>query len=155
MDPEAIRQARLQKQQSRYRDRGGVFVPAETNPLLDILLARGPNGESPVKVAAQASQKRTASSPTRQQGSPKTPSPLKKGRGRAGSGSTRGSMGKGSRLKVKQAPSEEDELVKPAPKHNKQTRTTAAKKGVKPKAVADGAFPHHIVLHSHQLAVTF
>ncbi|TCD67132.1 hypothetical protein EIP91_000472 [Steccherinum ochraceum] len=51
MDVEASRQARLQKQQSRYRDRGGVFVPAEVNPLLDILLARGPNGESPVKAA--------------------------------------------------------------------------------------------------------
>lgn len=28
-----------------------VFVPSESNPLLDLLLARGPNGESPVKAA--------------------------------------------------------------------------------------------------------
>ncbi|CAL1698144.1 unnamed protein product [Somion occarium] len=49
MDVETSRAKRLEKQQSRYRDRGGIFVPAETNPLLEVLLARGPNGESPSK----------------------------------------------------------------------------------------------------------
>ncbi|THH30298.1 hypothetical protein EUX98_g3886 [Antrodiella citrinella] len=61
MDVEASRQARLQKQQSRYRDRGGIFVPADTNPLLDLLLARGPNGESPTKTAPQVARNPTPS----------------------------------------------------------------------------------------------
>ncbi|KAK7688528.1 hypothetical protein QCA50_008066 [Cerrena zonata] len=61
VDVEESRVKRLEKQQSRYRDRGGIFVPAETNPLLETLLARGPNGESPSK----PSQKRRARSQTR------------------------------------------------------------------------------------------
>ncbi|KAI0073184.1 hypothetical protein K474DRAFT_1774914 [Panus rudis PR-1116 ss-1] len=62
VDVEASRQARLEKQKTRYRDRGGIFVPAETNPLLDILLKRGPNGESPTKLGRTRSQ---SASPTR------------------------------------------------------------------------------------------
>ncbi|EPQ55868.1 hypothetical protein GLOTRDRAFT_138623 [Gloeophyllum trabeum ATCC 11539] len=37
---EESREKRLQKQQSRYRDRGGIFVPMTENPLIDILLSR-------------------------------------------------------------------------------------------------------------------
>ncbi|EKM52699.1 uncharacterized protein PHACADRAFT_198742 [Phanerochaete carnosa HHB-10118-sp] len=51
---EESRVKRLEKQQSRYRDRGGMFVPADTNPLLDVLLARGVNGESPQKQRSMA-----------------------------------------------------------------------------------------------------
>ncbi|PSS37259.1 hypothetical protein PHLCEN_2v897 [Hermanssonia centrifuga] len=50
---EESRAKRLEKQKSRYRDRGGTFIPAETNPLLDILLARGVNGESPTKLVTR------------------------------------------------------------------------------------------------------
>ena len=41
--------------------RDSVFVPAEHNPLLDILLARGPSGESPVKSVPRGTRKPTAS----------------------------------------------------------------------------------------------
>ncbi|KAI0717662.1 hypothetical protein C8T65DRAFT_737718 [Cerioporus squamosus] len=44
---EASRAKRIERQQARFRDRGGIFKPAEHNPLLDLLLARGVNGESP------------------------------------------------------------------------------------------------------------
>ncbi|KAH9943763.1 hypothetical protein B0H21DRAFT_478105 [Amylocystis lapponica] len=46
---EASRAQRIERQNSRFRDRGGVFVPATHNALVDILLARGVNGESPEK----------------------------------------------------------------------------------------------------------
>ncbi|KAG1733714.1 hypothetical protein EDB19DRAFT_1911431 [Suillus lakei] len=46
---------RLQRQQARFRDRGGAFVPSEGNALKDILLARTVSGESPSKVAAKSS----------------------------------------------------------------------------------------------------
>ncbi|KAH9034475.1 hypothetical protein EDB85DRAFT_1947493 [Lactarius pseudohatsudake] len=45
-DSKAKRQERLK---SRFRDRGGIFVPAEGNGLAQLLLARGVNGESPIK----------------------------------------------------------------------------------------------------------
>lgn len=45
-DSKAKRQERLK---SRFRDRGGIFVPAEGNALAQILLERGVNGESPLK----------------------------------------------------------------------------------------------------------
>ncbi|KAG1791116.1 uncharacterized protein HD556DRAFT_1387710 [Suillus plorans] len=57
---------RLQRQQARFRDRGGAFVPSEKNVLKDILLARTVSGESPLKVAMK-SRKKTAS---KAQGSP-------------------------------------------------------------------------------------
>ncbi|KAL6308938.1 hypothetical protein BKA93DRAFT_746666 [Sparassis latifolia] len=50
---EASRAKRLERQQSRFRDRGGIFVPSTHNALLDILLARGVNGESPAKALSQ------------------------------------------------------------------------------------------------------
>ncbi|KAI6101764.1 hypothetical protein EDD16DRAFT_1648271 [Pisolithus croceorrhizus] len=40
---------RIQRQQARFRDRGGTFVPSDKNPLADILLARAVTGESPSK----------------------------------------------------------------------------------------------------------
>lgn len=45
---------RLQRQQARFRDRGGAFVPSEKNVLKDILLARTVSGESPSKVAMKS-----------------------------------------------------------------------------------------------------
>lgn len=45
---------RLQRQQARFRDRGGAFVPSEKNALKDILLARAISGESPSKVATKS-----------------------------------------------------------------------------------------------------
>ncbi|KAG1866083.1 hypothetical protein F4604DRAFT_1780703 [Suillus subluteus] len=45
---------RLQRQQARFRDRGGAFVPSEKNALKDILLARTVSGESPSKVATRS-----------------------------------------------------------------------------------------------------
>ncbi|KAG2117186.1 uncharacterized protein F5147DRAFT_811524 [Suillus discolor] len=45
---------RLQRQQARFRDRGGAFVPSEKNVLKDILLARTVSGESPSKVATKS-----------------------------------------------------------------------------------------------------
>ncbi|KAI0314943.1 hypothetical protein OF83DRAFT_1134370 [Amylostereum chailletii] len=40
---------RLERHKARFRERGGVFVPREKNVLLEILLARGVNGDSPTK----------------------------------------------------------------------------------------------------------
>ncbi|KAF8841058.1 hypothetical protein BDN67DRAFT_577974 [Paxillus ammoniavirescens] len=40
---------RIQRQQARFRDRGGAFVPSNSNPLIGILLARTVTGESPSK----------------------------------------------------------------------------------------------------------
>ncbi|KDQ55921.1 hypothetical protein JAAARDRAFT_314433 [Jaapia argillacea MUCL 33604] len=37
---EESRELRLQKQQARFRDRGGIFVPSEKNPLLEELLSK-------------------------------------------------------------------------------------------------------------------
>ncbi|KAG2131655.1 hypothetical protein DEU56DRAFT_453713 [Suillus clintonianus] len=45
---------RLQRQQARFRDRGGAFIPSENNPLKDILLARTVSGESPSKAATKS-----------------------------------------------------------------------------------------------------
>ncbi|KAH9061927.1 hypothetical protein EDB87DRAFT_387579 [Lactarius vividus] len=55
-DSKAKRQERLK---SRFRDRGGIFVPAEGNDLAQLLLARGVNGESPTK--RRSPRKSTAS----------------------------------------------------------------------------------------------
>ncbi|OCH90852.1 hypothetical protein OBBRIDRAFT_792860 [Obba rivulosa] len=53
---EESRAKRLERQQSRFRDRGGVFVPSEHNALLDILLAKGPACESPAKTSRHADE---------------------------------------------------------------------------------------------------
>ncbi|KAI0298463.1 hypothetical protein B0F90DRAFT_1861456 [Multifurca ochricompacta] len=60
-DSKAKRQERLK---SRFRDRGGIFVPAEGNDLLNILLARGVNGESPSKKRAAAAAPRQSAAVT-------------------------------------------------------------------------------------------
>ncbi|OAX37720.1 hypothetical protein K503DRAFT_771212 [Rhizopogon vinicolor AM-OR11-026] len=44
---------RIQRQQARFRDRGGAFIPSEKNPLVDILLSRTISGESPSKLATK------------------------------------------------------------------------------------------------------
>ncbi|EED78579.1 predicted protein [Postia placenta Mad-698-R] len=54
---EASRAKRIERLKSRYRDRGGIFVPATHNPLLDILLSRGVDGESPSKARRRASRR--------------------------------------------------------------------------------------------------
>ena len=46
---EQSRLLRQQQQQARFRNRGGTFVPSETNPILDLLMTRSVTGESPVK----------------------------------------------------------------------------------------------------------
>ncbi|KAI0946225.1 hypothetical protein AcV7_010259 [Taiwanofungus camphoratus] len=50
LNVEESRTKRIERLKSRFRDRGGVFVPSAHNALLDILLARGVNGESPSKL---------------------------------------------------------------------------------------------------------
>ena len=47
---EESREKRLARVKSKQRDRGGIFKPAESNPLIDILLARDISGRSPSKV---------------------------------------------------------------------------------------------------------
>ncbi|KAH9837699.1 uncharacterized protein C8Q71DRAFT_556983 [Rhodofomes roseus] len=64
---EESRAKRVERLQSKYRNRGGVFQPATHNALLDILLSRGVNGESPSK--RRKSRKSFAPS-TRDPGSP-------------------------------------------------------------------------------------
>ncbi|KAN0141815.1 hypothetical protein V8E53_000277 [Lactarius tabidus] len=59
-DSKAKRQERLK---SRFRDRGGIFVPAEGNALAQILLERGVNGESPMKRRSPRKSTTTRSTP--------------------------------------------------------------------------------------------
>ena len=49
MDIAASREKRINRVKAKQRDRGGIFKPAETNPLIDILLARDVSGLSPRK----------------------------------------------------------------------------------------------------------
>ena len=46
LDIEASREKRINRVKAKQRDRGGIFKPAETNPLIDILLARDITGLS-------------------------------------------------------------------------------------------------------------
>ena len=46
---EDSREKRLARVKSKQRDRGGIFKPAETNPLIDILMSRDISGRSPSK----------------------------------------------------------------------------------------------------------
>ncbi|TFK99842.1 hypothetical protein BDV98DRAFT_583835 [Pterulicium gracile] len=46
---EQSRLLRQQQQQARFRNRGGTFVPSQTNPILDLLMTRSVTGESPLK----------------------------------------------------------------------------------------------------------
>ncbi|CDO76759.1 hypothetical protein BN946_scf185028.g10 [Trametes cinnabarina] len=84
---EASREKRLERQQARFRDRGGwvprllappsgtahraatasprIFKPAEHNPLLDLLLARGVNGESPSRANSPRRSRSRSASPKR------------------------------------------------------------------------------------------
>ncbi|KAI0744646.1 hypothetical protein C8Q76DRAFT_8681 [Earliella scabrosa] len=62
---EASRAKRIERQQARYRDRGGIFKPAEHNPLLDLLLARGVNGESPSRATSLRRSRSRSTSPIR------------------------------------------------------------------------------------------
>ncbi|KAI6019496.1 hypothetical protein PISMIDRAFT_19067 [Pisolithus microcarpus 441] len=55
---------RIQRQQARFRDRGGTFVPSDKNPLADILLARTVTGESPSKAKSLHSSKTERLLPT-------------------------------------------------------------------------------------------
>ncbi|KAI0776777.1 hypothetical protein BD413DRAFT_610361 [Trametes elegans] len=63
---EESREKRIERQQARFRDRGGIFKPSERNGFLDILLARGVNGESPKPEASSRPRSRSHSaSPSR------------------------------------------------------------------------------------------
>ncbi|KIK17574.1 hypothetical protein PISMIDRAFT_15003 [Pisolithus microcarpus 441] len=55
---------RIQRQQARFRDRGGTFIPSDKNPLADILLARTVTGESPSKAKSLHSSKTERLLPT-------------------------------------------------------------------------------------------
>ncbi|GJE92917.1 hypothetical protein PsYK624_090760 [Phanerochaete sordida] len=123
---EESRVKRVEKQQSRYRDRGGLFVPADTNPLLDVLLARGVNGESPTK------QRSTAPSPSPPRKAPKSRPSAARGR------KSKAQQGIDDVLPVP-APKKASAATKRAPK----TQSTAARSGKgaggRPSAVQDGA----------------
>lgn len=60
IDVEASRQKRLERAKAKYRDRGGIYKPKETNPLIDILLSKDVSGLSPSKRAAQRRRSSTA-----------------------------------------------------------------------------------------------
>ncbi|KAF9054185.1 hypothetical protein BJ165DRAFT_690772 [Panaeolus papilionaceus] len=62
---EESRAQRLQRQQARFRDRGGIFVPSSRNTLADILLGKA----SPLKKR----QRSVSASPTRRLSGVKQP----------------------------------------------------------------------------------
>ncbi|KAJ7222357.1 hypothetical protein GGX14DRAFT_663380 [Mycena pura] len=72
-DVEQSRAKRLQRQQSRFRDRGGIFVPSTSNDLVDILL--GKKKLSPLKRRSRS--RSLSASPT------KPPSAARKNGGKA------------------------------------------------------------------------
>ncbi|KAI9060127.1 hypothetical protein FKP32DRAFT_1595518 [Trametes sanguinea] len=75
---EASREKRLERQQARFRDRGGIFKPSEHNPLLDLLLSRGVNGESPSRAnSPRRSRSRSASPRRKDQVLPQPPERVK------------------------------------------------------------------------------
>ncbi|KAJ3548013.1 hypothetical protein NM688_g5347 [Phlebia brevispora] len=117
---EESRAKRVEKQQSRYRDRGGIFVPADSNPLLDILLARGVNGESPTKSLARS---------TRRNGT-NTSSPVKGKRKVALTDDV--AQGNGSRGEKK----DNNAKARSRPKSTRQAASKAAR-GRKPNANVD------------------
>ncbi|KAF8804409.1 hypothetical protein BYT27DRAFT_7193850 [Phlegmacium glaucopus] len=49
---EESRAQRLQRQQARFRDRGGLFVPTNRSTLLDILLGKAPPLKKPRRSAS-------------------------------------------------------------------------------------------------------
>ncbi|KAF7420887.1 hypothetical protein PC9H_011405 [Pleurotus ostreatus] len=61
VDPKDSRAKRLERQQSRFRDRGGIFVPSNRNTLLDVLLARTTSRDSPRTAAASSNAARRRS----------------------------------------------------------------------------------------------
>ncbi|EAU87664.2 hypothetical protein CC1G_09125 [Coprinopsis cinerea okayama7 len=149
---EESRQQRLQRQQSRFRDRGGIFVPTSRNTLADILLGR--RDASPKK--PRRSRGRSVSvSPRKPYHPPSSPS-VGKSKKKA-SLSTSNSLRKGiistalrrSPRKQKAAVqfdselSEEEEIIQKAKSKAKKApkskaSTTASKKG-KAKAPAESS----------------
>ncbi|EIW56609.1 uncharacterized protein TRAVEDRAFT_73094 [Trametes versicolor FP-101664 SS1] len=64
---EASREKRLERQQARLRDRGGIFKPSEHNPLVELLLARGVNGESLSRPNSPRRSRSRSASPSRKE----------------------------------------------------------------------------------------
>lgn len=61
IDIETSRQKRIERVKAKHRDRGGIYKPKETNPLIDILLSKDVTGLSPSKKAAQ--RRRSSAAP--------------------------------------------------------------------------------------------
>ncbi|KAI0742787.1 hypothetical protein C8Q80DRAFT_1273394 [Daedaleopsis nitida] len=70
LNVEESKAKRIERQQARLRDRGGIFKPAEHNPLLDLLLARGVNGESPSRANSPRRSRSRSASPIRKRSAP-------------------------------------------------------------------------------------
>ncbi|TFK37688.1 hypothetical protein BDQ12DRAFT_152452 [Crucibulum laeve] len=64
VEVEDSRTQRLQRQQARFRDRGGIFVPTNRNTLVNILLGRAPASQSPKRVHGRS----TSISPQKSKG---------------------------------------------------------------------------------------
>ncbi|KAI9573481.1 hypothetical protein HD554DRAFT_878316 [Boletus coccyginus] len=100
---------RIKRQQARFRDRGGAFVPSTSNPLVDILLARTVSGESPSK-ARQAS-------PTRKAG---VECVIEQRQPVAGSSKSKRPAPRKSRVKAVEP--QDDPVPKPAPKRRRTVK---------------------------------
>ena len=116
-----------------------LFTPADTNPLLDVLLARGVNGESPAK------QRSMAPSPS---------PPRKKGKGRASAVTTKKTKapktkddvlpsraGKGATAADKPIPKAK---TKPGTKYRKQMPNPATTGEEQDVPVAGQIFPQNL-----------
>ncbi|KAH9852881.1 hypothetical protein C2E23DRAFT_824035 [Lenzites betulinus] len=127
---EASREKRIERQQARFRDRGGIFKPSERNSLLDILLARGVNGEAPPR----------ANSPRRSRS--RSASPVRKGRKPAKSRKSEGSRAAGRDLGVIVVDGDEEEEPLAGPsKPSKRTKVTK-ERPTKPRARKSRASTH-------------
>ncbi|TFK24891.1 hypothetical protein FA15DRAFT_669098 [Coprinopsis marcescibilis] len=131
------RQQRMQRQQSRFRDRGGIFVPTARNTLADILLGR--KVPSPRKSRRSRSRSLSVSpqKPTSYQASPSvgkgkkrlsvtSSDALKKGAISVGKGALRRSPRKGSVPTIYEDEEEEEEQGPPQPMSRKRTQTKPA-----------------------------
>ncbi|KAF8438433.1 hypothetical protein L210DRAFT_980508 [Boletus edulis BED1] len=108
---------RLKRQQARFRDRGGVFVPSTSNPLVDILLARTVSGDSPSKPRPKDIAGRRSSTSRPRQSSPtrkaRADAATEKSQAVAGSSKSKPASRK---RKAKVVEAETDPDPKPAPK---------------------------------------
>ncbi|KII90122.1 hypothetical protein PLICRDRAFT_29231 [Plicaturopsis crispa FD-325 SS-3] len=121
LNVEESRAKRLERQQSRFRDRGGIFVPSGKNTLVDVLLARTATGLSPDKVNDKPGE--SAASPLKGKGKRKAGEDA----GVDGAKKKKGRATKNPKKAAKSTTVEDDGGADPGPSKPTAKRATARK----------------------------